>query len=441
MRHIFLLPVALPVLAFATATAAAPCDLTGYTVSPNLLTYSVPGLGLAAFENVPASCALIMPIKGVSSDVVSLFSASYGGELTDGTGGRLTVVHNGVPDVTNLVGDPGGTFGELATGTVFAQGDKLLSTLTVEVTNAVGSDEFDLDSADYALLSRADLFDLSIARTGVVTQLNGTAALLSGAGQPQEDMDGVSALGGIGSITLGVSGHKSLDGGISIHGGVAYLSQQSVGASTAGVLVSGSARYTGVASGQVYRPFFEVGARAAPALSTTFGLTYTTLTGPVVTSATTSASYYGGFLEGGLLVAPTPDDTIALSASLSTDVLSTGAFTQSGAGVFSVTQPAQSGLFASARAGIDYTRQLSQFASVTLTGAVGRTFGTSPVASTITGAGSFSTAAASEMFAQYGARLTYDLTSQTEVSAFVFGTDGELSGNHLQVGAGAKVSF
>lgn len=442
MRHLFAFSLVLPAFALSPAAlGAAPCDLSGYIVSPNLLTYSVPGLGLAAFDNSPANCVLAMPIKGVSADTVSLFSASYGGELSEGTGARLTVQHNGATDTTDLIGEPGGTFGELATGTVFARGDQLQSTFTAEVTNAVGSDEFDFDSADYVLMSRADLFDLSVARTGIVTQLNGTAELLSGAGQPQDEGDSVSALGGIGSITLGIAARKVLDGGISLRGGIAYLNQESLGASTSGLLLSGGVRYAEPESGELYRPYFEVGALAGPALGTTFGLTYTTLTSTVLTSASTTASFYGGYVEGGLVVAPSPHDTIALSGRLSGDVLSTGAFTTSGAGVFSVTQPAQSVLFAAARAGADYTHALNPVASVTLTGAVGGTLGATPVTSTIEGAGSFNVAAASELFAQYGARVNYLVNGLTDLSGYVFGTTGQISGTHLQVGAGAKVKF
>jgi hypothetical protein len=442
MRRLLLLPLVLPALATSPAALAAPCDLTGYIVSPDLLTYSVPGLGLAAFENAPAGCTLAMPIKGVTSDTISLFSASYGGELSEGTGARLTVQHNGVTETTDLVGEPGGTFSDaLATGTVFARGDTLQSSFTAEVTNAVGSDEFDFDSADYVLMSRANLFDLSIARTGLVTQLSGTAELLSGAGQPQDESDSISALGGVGSITLGVTARRSLDGGISVRGGVAYLSQDSPGASTSGLLFSGSVRYTQTKGGQLYRPYFEVGALTGPALGTTLGLVYTTLTTTVLTSASTTASFNGGYVEGGVLVTPSSDDTIVLSGRLSTDVLSTGRFTTSGSGVFSVTQPAQSVLFGVARAGIDYTHRLNQDASVTLTGAAGGTLGASPTTSSIAGAGSFNTAPASELFAQYGARVNYLVHGSTDLSGFVFGSTGQLSGTHLQVGAGAKVQF
>ena len=72
----------------ASTAFGAPCVLTGYVVSPDLSTYSIPGLGLAAFDGIPASCVLTMPIQTGGADVISMFAGSYSGELTPDTGGR-----------------------------------------------------------------------------------------------------------------------------------------------------------------------------------------------------------------------------------------------------------------------------------------------------------------------------------------------------------------
>ena len=202
-----------------------------------------------------------------------------------------------------------------------------------------------------------------------------------------------------------------------------------------------AARYPG--DGRVYQPFFEAGVTAAPSLGFTFGLTYTTQTSSMVATGTTSGSYYGGYLRSGVLVAPTLDDKIVLSASLAADWLSTGSLSENpgGAGTFTVNQPAQTGLFNTVRVGADWTHQITPVASVTLTGALGRTFASSGVTSTIPGAGVFTTSGADENFFQYGARTTYGVTEAMNIGAFVFGTTGELSGTHLQVGGSARIRF
>ncbi len=431
-------------LAAAPGVRAASCDLTGYVFSPDLTAYSVPGLGLAAFDGVPAGCDLAMPIQGVvGHDVISLFSASYSGELSEGTGAQLTVQHNGQTETTNLVGDPGGTFGELATGNVFARGNELQSRFDIAVTSPVGGDEFDLDSADYVLQSQTDLFDLSVARTGLVTHLSATTSLLGGAGQPFDDQDGVSLLGGIGSVTLGVRGVKTLGDGTSVFGGLAYVDQSTIGNSTAGAVVFGGARYVTPDQGQLYRPFLEAGASLAPSLSMTFSQTFTTPGGTVAASSVTGGSYLGGYVSGGVLVAPRAGDQVILAASLATDALNTGAlsFSPSGTGMFEVDQPAQTGVFNVASVGGQWTHEFSPALALTLVGAVGRTTGMTDVTSTIAGAGSFSTSAASELFARYGARVSYSVTDASTVSAFAFGTNGQSSGGHAQIGAGLHMSF
>lgn len=440
MKRIVLLH-ALALLGATALPAQAACDLTGYIVSPDLMTYSLPGLGMAAFENVPDNCALVMPVKGVGRDTISLFAASYSGQLTEGTGGRLTVSHNGAVDQTSLVGEAGNTFGELATGTVFAHGSDLASGLAIEVTNAVSGDEFDLDTVDYVLMSRADLFDLSLARAGMVTQLNGTAALLLGGGEAPDEADGLSLLGGVGSVTLGLSGHANVGDGFSVRGGLGYLSQASTGSTASGVLASGAVRYTGEA--QTYRPYFEVGALAAPHLAASFGLNYATQTSTLTAMANTSASYYGGYVESGVLLAPTPGDSVVLSANATVSVLGTEVFTENPGdpSSFAIIQPNQTGLFNAMRLRAEWTRQFTPQLATTLTGAIGHTFGTGTVRSEVPGAGTFDTAAAGENFAEYGARLTYSATSSMRISAFLFGTAGEVSGNHAQVGGTLRVSF
>jgi hypothetical protein len=102
---------------------------------------------------------------------------------------------------------------------------------------------------------------------------------------------------------------------------------------------------------------------------------------------------------------------------------------------------AQSGSFDTVKVGADWTVRVMPQLDVTLSGAVGQTIAENSVATTIASVGSFTAAPQNELFVQYGARASYEIVADTTVGAFVFGTTGDYSGTHLQVGGDLHVHF
>ena len=126
--------------------------------------------------------------------------------------------------------------------------------------------------------------------TGIVTHLNGTTELVRQSGPPLDGPDGVSVVGGVGSVTLGVSGQKRLDNGFTLLGSAAYFDQSTTGAQSNGAVLSAGGRYIVPDAGQLCRPFFEVGAVLALSLGMTLGLTYTSPSSTTLATATAGGS-------------------------------------------------------------------------------------------------------------------------------------------------------
>ena len=156
-----------------------------------------------------------------------------------------------------------------------------------------------------------------------------------------------------------------------------------------------------------------------------------------------SGSFYGGYLKGGVLVAPDPSNDIVFAATLGKDWLSTGAYSEtlSGSNLFAASSPAQTGSFDTVKLGAEWTTRLVPQLEVTVSGAVGRTIAENTVSSDVAFASSYTGAARSENFVEYGLRAGHDIVEGTNVGVFVHGTTGDYSGTHLQVGGDLHVRF
>ena len=76
-----------------------------------------------------------------------------------------------------------------------------------------------------------------------------------------------------------------------------------------------------------------------------------------------------------------------------------------------------------------------------MSGAVGRTFGASPVVADVDWVGPVTGDAADLTFVEYGGRVGWALTPATTLDAFVLGTTGDGIGTHTQFGGSLKVKF
>ena len=397
------------------------------------------------------TCGATAPASGpLALGELSAYKIDYRGALSiDATGEMVVTTGGHAASVTLQTGSEDPIDGLLFTDYVAGDGNDLNSSITLTMPYSFYDyGRFDLETIDYlevrtttaALAASAD--ELAADRTSAVTHLNATADLLAGAGQTLEGTDTLGGVGGVGSATVGVTGRKSLGSGFSLLGGAAYVDQTAGGAQTSGLVFSGTARYV-TPGDALLRPFGEVGLHAAPALSLSFTRQYATNGGMATATGNGSGSFYGGYLKGGVLVAPDPSNDIVFAATLGKDWLSTGAYSEtlSGSNLFAASSPAQTGSFDTVKLGAEWTTRLVPQLEVTVSGAVGRTIAENTVSSDVAFASSYTGAARSENFVEYGLRAGHDIVEGTNVGVFVHGTTGDYSGTHLQVGGDLHVRF
>ena len=397
----------------------------------------------------PATCIVPVASSALAPGEFSAFKVDYRGALsTDATGNIVVSTGSHSTSVTLQTGPDVPIDGYLFTDYFAGHGTAFDSSTTLALVDSPGDGELVLDTIDFlevrtnsdAVQTSAD--QLAADRTSAVTHLNATADLLSGAGQTLEGTDSMGGVGGVGSATVGVTGRKSLGSGFSLLGGAAFVDQTAGGAKASGLVFSGTARYV-TPGDALLRPFGEVGLHAAPALSLSFTRQYATNGGMATATGNGSGSFYGGYLKGGVLVAPDPSNDIVFAATLGKDWLSTGAYTEtmSGSNLFAASAAAQTGSFDTVKLGAEWTTRMVPQLEVTVSGAVGRTIAENSVSSDVAFAGSFTGAARSENFVEYGLRAGHDIVEGTNVGVFVHGATGDYSGTHLQVGGDLHVRF
>ena len=389
-------------------------------------------------------------IAQLPAGVVAVYSADYRYDLDPGIG-QLVVRNDGhalgvvIQTDDFLVNDVLSDYaGSNAAGNAI-DSDIYLALLA----DGTGTSAFDLRSIEYLELARANLTDIQTSvdqfaanHTSLITHLNATADLLTGAGQKLEQDDGVTALAGLGSFTLGATGRRNLDGGFTLLGGAAVFDQSAGGSTASGLLLSGSLRYIAPGDGFV-RPYGEIGLISAPAMGLSFTRSYVTSTGTTTATGSGVGALYGGFVKGGALVAPNADNEIVFAATLAKDWLLTGAYTEtlSGSNLFAASAPAQSSSFDTVKVGVDWTTKLVPKTELTLSAALGATIAENAVATNVAFAGVFNGAPKSEGFAEYGARVAYEIDPAQTIGAFIHGSTGQYSGTHVQVGGDFHVRF
>jgi len=445
--------------AFFAAEARGAAFDCGFTVVPaGGSAYSVLFDSVAGFfadRLSPAVCDIAVPVTPVvlGAGEFAVYKADYRGFLLQGGTGRITVANSGATagaTVPAVDGDHNGLYLESYAAAI--PGDATLnSSIMLELLGydpSAPDTIFTLDSIDY-LLVRTTATDIQTSvdqfaanHTSLITHLNATADLLTGAGQKLEQDDGVTALAGLGSFTLGATGRRNLDGGFTLLGGAAVFDQSAGGSTASGLLLSGSLRYIAPGDGFV-RPYGEIGLISAPAMGLSFTRSYVTSTGTTTATGSGAGALYGGFVKGGALLAPNPDNEIVFAATLAKDWLLTGAYTEtlSGSNLFAASSPAQTSSFDTVKAGVDWTTKLVPKTELTLSAALGATIAENTVATNVAFAGTFSGAPRSELFAEYGARVAYEIDPAQSIGAFVHGSTGQYSGTHVQVGGDFHVRF
>lgn len=452
MKRLAIIAGSLAILPLLPTTALAAADCS-FSFTPNGDGYSVIFDSIDGFFaqlGAPATCPVEVTVDPVLADEIAVYKADYRGGLDLNASGKIAVkTGNHAASVVVTTGDESFD-GLLFSDFVGTKDGDLDSAVALSLLKQKYPDStLILDSIDYVELGRTTTADLQTSanqfaanHTSLVTHLNATADLLTGAGQQLEQPDGVGGLGGIGSFTAGLTGRRVLGGNFTALGGAAVLDQSSNGARATGLLFSGSIRYLTPDAG-VFRPFAEAGVRTSPVLDMSFTRQTKTTAGTQTGTATAVGATFGGYLRAGVLVAPDLGNELVFSASLAKDWVHTGAYaeTVTASNLFALSAAAQTSSFDTIKLGADWTTKAVPGIDLTVSAAVGRTIAEDSVATKVAFAGAFSGAARSENFVEYGLRAGREVVEGTNVGVFVHGATGDYSGTHVQVGGDFHVRF
>jgi len=290
----------------------------------------------------------------------------------------------------------------------------------------------------------ASLDQLSTARTGIVTALNTTTGLILGTNQRAERPSEVGVVGAYGSYTVGGYGHFDLGQGFTADFGAAAFDQSVGDAAASGVLLGGQARYIQPEDGSGMRWLGSVGGSFSPNMAMSFSRTYQDGSdeGAAVT-ASTNGSMVGIWLEGGVLVAPTPTDEIIFSASLGRNWLNTDGYSETlgDDNLFALATGDATSTYDTIKAKAAWTTAISPDVDVTLHGAVGYLNANDNLTADISFVDTLSVGGRSEAFVEYGARVGWSFAQDARWDVFALGSTGAESGTHLQVGTAVSMKF
>lgn len=290
----------------------------------------------------------------------------------------------------------------------------------------------------------ASLESVSTARTGIVTALNTTAGLVLGTNQPVERPTEIGLLGAVGSATVGGFAHVNLDGGFSLDAGITTFAHSVEGQSTSsGLVLGGQARYV-APDNSGYRWFAGTGVNYAADLQMGFTRSYSdgSLAG-TTTTGRASGSMVGIWLEGGVLVAPTPTDEIVFSANLGRNWLNTDGYAETlgGNNLFALSTDDATSTYDSIKAKAAWTTQIAPDVDLTLHGAVGYLNANDDLTADIAFVDTMTVGGESEAFVEYGARVGWAFAPQARWDVFALGSTGAESGTHVQVGTAVSMKF
>lgn len=431
----------------AGALAADGCPPGETSVTENGDVISVIFNVFVATPAESATCNLVAPTL-LPQDTFAVYKADYRGFVNEGDTGALAVSQGGGADVTVI---PGSADPFLHTGYVGSNADgDIASDISLALESLDPASAATLDTIDYLEVGRTTLAsvqgsisDIATGRTGIVTHLNATAGLLVGAGQPIERPDNVALLGAVGSHTVGATGHLNMGDGFSVDGGAALFGQSVGGSSADGLLFSGRAQYLQPDSGGI-RLFGAAGINAAPGMSLGFTRHYDDGSADGATiHSNTSGSLVGLYLEGGALYAPDPSNQIAFTGTLSQSWLSVDGYSEtfSEDNLFPARFDDATDSFTTVKADAAWTSALTSDIDLTLNAALGHTFANDAVAADVAFVGPISVEGQSELFAEYGARLGWNLAPSTTLGVFAQGSSGAVSGTHVQAGTTFSLQF
>lgn len=449
----------------AGVAMADPCIIDpdfGITYSPDDTSISITPDFFAATRDNPGTCSEPIPAHNGplpfpdvevpnDPDLFEVYTATYKGAVEPGDTATLTVEQRGFSDSTQIEGDLAGFEFETFAG---KDGDgNIAATTTLTVNSTSDTNEAVIDTLDYlrfATMTRDDaeesVDEIGLARAGLVTHLDATANLLTGANLALEGGDEFGVIGGLGSYMFGGTVRYNLAEGFSVLGGVSIFDMGAGGADAHGVLGAAAIRWVQPdATG--FRLFGEGGVQGA-GMSMSFSRSYDyeeDNVGPATASASGSGDGLlgAGYLRGGVLIEPDQNNQIVLSASVKQSVLGISNYLEevSADNPFAADLSGTQASFTTVKAGVDWTTKLAVDVDLTASGAIGSTMGNTGTAAYIFGGGDVVGTPQSALFVEYGARVGWMPTADARLDGFAAGSTGVGIGTHAQVGAAYHMSF
>ena len=238
---------------------------------------------------------------------------------------------------------------------------------------------------------------------------------------------------------MGLKTNINLQRGFSLQGGAAVAAEMNGSSSFASLpLFAVSIRYVEPKT-MVLRPFGEAGIFGSPTLAMHFSRDYSGGTG----SADVSGSQFSVFGRAGILYAPDIDNQLTLSATLTQNWLNLGPYNEqtTGSNLFPANMAAATYSTPTIKAGVAWTHLVSPSIDFTLSAAVGRSFGRTPLLANVDWVGPVNSAAEDVSFAELGARVGVKVRDNATANFSIVETTGDKFASHLQVGGGLSVNF
>ncbi len=224
----------------------------------------------------------------------------------------------------------------------------------------------------------------------LANNIGGTADGLLGFNQPLGGNSELGGFGAAGSFTLGSSGRFDLTGNTALIGGIAYTQQSYSGVDvTSAALAAAGLRYTKPA-GHDLAAFIEGGGWLAPTMDMTFTRTYANGAGTATGTGSTTGTLANLYARAGVVWTPQPTREIGLAATVGHTWTTIAGYAEASgsSNPFPATFADRSGGTSFVKAQAEWTEALTSKWDMTLSAAIGRTFGaTGTVSATVTGIG------------------------------------------------------
>lgn len=443
----------------ASPALAAPCfsafpsfDNSNINVSFTDMV-ALPGAGVSC--NVVTDPVIINNDDSTPDGAIYAYSSEYRVDSATGDTIHLETTENGITRTATVPGsDSDSSYVRNYAGVI--KGDSLQSDIVLDV-DSPDDNPAELVSLDYNFLGYttldeqgASLEQISAAQTAVVTHLNATTDLIVGANRPLERDNQIGLIGAVGSHTVGVTGHYNFGDGFSFDGGAALFDQSVGGAATSGVLLGGKVNYLQPEDGGSFRLLGNAGLSVTPNASMSFSRDYTLFGAgdnfsDVATSGTASGNgtMIGAWVEGGVLIAPDANNQVVFSASYARNWLSLDgvAEDQTDSNPFAASMDDATYTYDTIKAKAAWTALIAPDVDLTAHGAIGYVFAADDLVTDVALVGPLTVGGQDETFAEYGARVGWNITESTQLGAFVVGSSGSVTGTHVQIGADVSMKF